>query len=234
MKLTLAICGLGGSGRELLDLADRVNDGIWDDIVFIDKEVNEKARIFREKKVYTFEEITGLYGNNAIEFIISVGDVYLREKIYKQIKSAGYRLTTIVAPGVYIPNSTVLGEGVIVRDYCFVSVDAHINDNVMIQPCSIIGHDVLVRENTIISAHCNVSGAVTIGRNTYIGMNSGIKECVCVGSDCIVSMGSIVNKNIEDRVIVRGNPADVVAANYIGSAFRFNTGDTRSISEENG
>ncbi|MCR5267586.1 MAG: hypothetical protein K6E16_03640 [Lachnospiraceae bacterium] len=218
----IGICGMGGSGKEFLDLVGRVNDNRWEEIVFVDKSVDESQRIFRGCKVYTFEETAEIYTPDEIEYVISVGNVYLRDKIYRQVKDAGYHLATIIAPGVYIPESVSLGEGVIVRDHCFISVDVVLKDNVMVQPNSVIGHDVVIGDNSIVATQCSISGCVSIGYNTYIAFNCGIKELVSIGSNSIVSMGSIVNKDVADKVIVRGNPAEVFSKNYIGSAFRFN------------
>ncbi len=219
---TIGICGLGGASKEIYELICRINDNQWDEVIFVDKVVNEPGQIFRGCKVYSFEDTKTMYSEEEIEYVISVGDVYLREKIFKQIKSAGYNLATIIAPGVYIPQSVMMGEGVIIRENCFISVDTIFKDNAMIQPNVAIGHDVIVNENSIVSAHCSIAGGVLIGRNTYIALNCAIKELISIGSDSIVAMGSVVNKNVGDNVIVSGNPARVLSKNYIRSAFRLN------------
>lgn len=222
MKI-LGICGLGGSGKEILDLVERVNvtEKKWEEFVFIDKSVNEPS--FLGCKVYAFEEIQENIATENIEFAISVGDVYLREKIYNQIVDAGYYLATIVAPGVNIPKSSTLGQGVIVRDNVFVSVDVNLENNVMIQPNAVVGHDVNIGKHSVVSSQSVVAGGVKIGENTYIALGCMIKELVQIGSDTIVSMGTIVNKNIESNVVVRGNPVEVVSKNYLKSAFRLNS-----------
>ncbi len=217
---TIAICGLGGAGKEILDLVERVNN--WDSIVFCDKSVCEENREFRGHEVYTFEELVERYNKDDIEFIVSVGDVFLREKIAKQIKDAGYILAKLIAPNVSIPETTFLDEGVIVRDNCYISVDVTLKANSMIQPNAVIGHDVIVGKNSIISSQTNVAGAVTVGDNTYIATGCLIKELVKVGEGVIVSMGSVVNKNINDNLIVKGNPVEIVSKNYLRSAFLLN------------
>lgn len=221
MKI-IGICGLGGAGKEMLELIKRIGRENWSDIVFIDKFVSDDNREFRGCKVYTFEEITESYDADALEFIVAVGDVYLREKIYKQIVSAGYGLATLIAPGVYVPDSTKLGQGVIIQANCFISLDSNIADNVMILPNAVIGHDVTIHEHTVIAAQSSISGGAEIGTRTYVAIGCGIKELVKVGDDTIVSMGTVVNKNVESGIIVRGNPVEVFSKNYLKSAFRLN------------
>lgn len=218
----IAICGLGGSAREILELVKRIN--LWDEIIFCDKSKDNLEMLpeYLGCKVYTFEGIVALYKENDVVFTISVGDVVLREKIYKQIVSAGFSLANLVAPDVIIPESTKLGNGVIIRDRCYVSVDCSIGCNVMIQPCSVVGHDVKIGAHSVISSQTVLSGAVEVGECSYVAIGCMVKECVKIGSGTIISMGSAVNKNIGDNVIARGNPAEVISRNFLKSAFKLN------------
>lgn len=221
-KKVLAICGAGGSGREILDLARRVNetDSRWSDLIFIDKEDHENE--FCGCKVFDIEQVIDAYGKDNIEFIITVGDVYLRQKIFDQLIQKECVLTNLVAPSVFVPESTHLGSGVIIRDFSYISVDVIIESNVMIQPHSCIGHDVLIDKHSIISSQSVLAGGVKIGTRTLIAIGSMIKELVSVGADSIVAMGSIVNKNVDENSIVQGNPAQRISKNYLKNAFRLN------------
>ncbi|MBQ0028470.1 MAG: acetyltransferase [Lachnospiraceae bacterium] len=216
----LAICGLGGAGREILDLVERID--IWPTVVFCDKYVEDDSRVFMDKEVYTFEELAEKYNSDEIEFTISVGDVYLRQKIYNQIKDNGYRLATIVAPNVSIPKTTKLEEGVIVRDNCYISVDVILGANSMIQSNAVVGHDVKLGRHSIVSSQSVIAGGTEIGNNTYLALGSLVKELVKVGDNVIVSMGTAVNKDVADNLVVRGNPMEIVSKNYLKSAFALN------------
>lgn len=217
----IAICGLGGSGKEILDLVERINaqENKWDKIIFCDKFVKE--RIFRGYEVYTFEEIQEKMDDD-VQFTISVGDGNLRKKIYKQVMESRFDLATLVAPGVHVPQSTTLGRGVIIRDNSFISVDVELEDNVMIQPNAVVGHDVNIGKHSIISSQSVVAGGSVVGENTYIALGCEIKELVNIGDNTIVSMGTVVNKDVASGVIVSGNPVEVVSKNYLKSAFRLN------------
>ncbi|MCR5268873.1 MAG: hypothetical protein K6E16_10200, partial [Lachnospiraceae bacterium] len=168
MAKTLAICGLGGSGCEILDLSLRINavNNRFADIVFVDKSEHEAE--FRGYKVYAMDELESDFAPDDLEFVISVGDVYLREKIYKEIQSYGYQMTNLIAPSVSVPESTTVGEGVIIRDFCYLSVDACIGANALIQPNTCIGHNVTVGEHSIISAQSVIAGGTQIGNRVFI------------------------------------------------------------------
>lgn len=217
----LGICGLGGAGRELFDLAFRLKR--WNKIIFIDKD-NYKDNLFLNCEVYSFEEAIIKYSANDIEFVISVGDTTLREKIYRQIIGANYSLAKVIAPNVYIPNSAIIGQGVVIRDNCYISVDVCLEDNVIIQPNAVIGHDVMIKRNSIVSSQSVLAGGVVVGKNVFIAIGCNIKELVKIGNNSIVSIGSSVNKDIEENVIVHGNPAKVISKNILSSAFILNRG----------
>jgi len=55
-------------------------------------------------------------------------------------------------------------------------------------------------------------GGVRIGKYTFIGAGSKILPGVSIGKGCLVAAGSIVNKDVPDFAIVRGQPAKVVGS----------------------
>lgn len=51
---------------------------------------------------------------------------------------------------------------------------------------------------------------VTIGNNVWIGGNVVINPGVTIGNDVVIGAGSVVTKDIPDRVVALGNPCRVV------------------------
>lgn len=51
---------------------------------------------------------------------------------------------------------------------------------------------------------------VTIGNNVWIGGNVIINPGVTIGNDVVIGAGSVVTKDIPDRVVALGNPCRVV------------------------
>ncbi|WP_312430460.1 sugar O-acetyltransferase [Lacrimispora sp.] len=52
--------------------------------------------------------------------------------------------------------------------------------------------------------------SVTIGNNVWIGGNVIINPGVTIGNDVVIGAGSVVTKDIPDRVVALGNPCRVV------------------------
>ncbi len=54
------------------------------------------------------------------------------------------------------------------------------------------------------------TGRVVVGDCTYIGSQSIVKHGVTIGSRCVVAANSFVNRDVADRTIVGGSPAEPI------------------------
>jgi maltose O-acetyltransferase len=52
--------------------------------------------------------------------------------------------------------------------------------------------------------------AVQIGNDVWIGARVVVLPGVVIGDQAIVGVGAIVTKDVPDRAIVAGNPADLI------------------------
>ena len=205
--MILGIYGAGGLGREVLELAKQINENSnrWKEIVFIDDA--EYVSLSRKNIVYTWEEIIDKFGVNDIEVCIAIGEPAIRAKLANKINNENYKLATLIHPSVYIPDSTKIGQGVIISLNDSISCDITIHNNVYIHPTACIGHDSIIYENTVISSFVDIAGNCMVGENTYIGLHVCLKEGISVGSETIVGVSSAVLRDLPDNVIALGNPA---------------------------
>ncbi len=222
--MILGICGAGGLGREVLELADQINKiyNKWSKIIFIETEhfISNKTINITKNEVKTFDEAIIQYDIEDINFIIAVGEPIIREKISNKINSLNYNLTTLIHPNVHIPKSTKINKGVVICSQAIISCDVEIKNNVYIQPNALIGHDCIIEENTVISGLVHLAGKCHVGQNTYLGMNVCVKENVSIGKYSIIGMASVVMKDIPDYVIALGNPARPLRKNEDLIVFR--------------
>ncbi len=218
MMKTLYIYGSGSTGCEIVDIVRRINsnDMKWNKVLFIDD--------FREEQewygipVLNFEAM--LCDNSDYECVIALGEPKHRKKLYQDIKGRNIKLATIIDPGAVVSTTAIFGEGVIVFPFTFISCNTRIDDNVMLEIGVIIGHDIFIGKHSVISSTSVLGGRVSVGECGFIGLNSTVREDVKIGSSCVVSMGSSVFHNVEDHLVVMGNPARPILKNENGIIFK--------------
>lgn len=208
----LAVYGASGLGREILELAKIINEKEkkWTDYIFIDD--GNVPEVVDGYDVYKYDAAKDKY-STALEIAMGVGEPTTREKLFKKIKNDGISTPTLIHPNVYLPDSTVIGEGVIIQEGCFISVGVRICDYTFLQPKCAIGHDCVLNEGCIISTFDSIAGAVKIGKCTYLGMGVSVMELLSIGDYAVIGMGSAVFKDVPDEMIAIGNPARPIKKN---------------------
>ena len=217
-KKTLGIWGAGGLGREVLELAKIINtkEKRWDEFIFIVDNVTVTE--VNGEQVLSYEDAKKQYSD--LEIAMGIGEPGIREEKFRILEKDGVFIPTLIHPSVYVPNTTIIGRGVVIQFGCFVSCNVTIGDYVFLQPQCNIGHDDKLARGCIISGFGNLAGNVSVGEYSYLGLNVVVREGVSIGSHSIIGMGSVVHKDIEDDMIAMGNPARPMKKNDEGKVFK--------------
>ncbi len=218
MIRNLAIYGAGGLGREIYDLAERINfqNKRWAKIFFID-DINDINKI-ENTDVYKFDDIKKF--NNDLDFIVAVGEPSVRQKLYNKIIKNNFNLTTLIAPTAIISPTAKIASGSIISEFVSIHSNVYIGNNCLIQPYSLIGHDVKVGNHSVLSTQFTPGGGTIIGESVYIGMQSSIKEKTIIGNNAIVAMGASVFNDVPENAVVIGNPARITKGNETRKVFK--------------
>lgn len=72
-----------------------------------------------------------------------------------------------------------------------------------------ISHNCHIKERVIITACAEISGSVVVEEDVWIAPNSSIRQKLVIGSGSLIGLGSVVVKNVNNRVVVMGNPAKI-------------------------
>ncbi len=108
-----------------------------------------------------------------------------------------------------------MGEGCHISPKASITDQAYmrIGNNVRISSgCSIFGHDGAVNMiNRAYGLWLDSVGKIDIGDNVFIAHRAIIQPGVTIGSNVIVCAGSVVNRDVEDGMIVAGIPARPVS-----------------------
>lgn len=209
--MILGVYGASGLGREVEIIARKINsiEHQWEKIVYVDD--NESITECLGVPSYTFQRAKEEFGE--LEITIAIGEPITREKIYNKVKTNCVKLATLIHPGVYIDQSSTIGEGVTICEGVTTTSCVRIEDNVYIQPHAVIGHDIHIGKHSVIGSNVEIGGANEIGERVFIGFMVGTLQGLTIGDDVEISAGSIVFRDIEPSMIVMGNPARVIRRN---------------------
>ena len=144
-----------------------------------------------------------LEGNN---WIVGVGDNFLRERIIEGNKSFG----TLVS---VFHNSSIRGAMCEIRPGTFMAAHSVLNPLVkiglgcIINTGAIVEHGCKIGNFTHIAPGTVLAGNVQVGNRSFIGANSVVKQGVSIGNDVIVGAGSVILRDVEDACVMVGNPA---------------------------
>lgn len=171
------IVGFLGNKNEKKDL---LNKRIYEDISFIgDNSLIPKL------------SLNGIDG-----FIIGVGNLSLREKLYYEFQNYGLKPISAISKHSIISPLAKLGRGVTVGHGTIISANVKIDDNTFIGNNSIIEVSSNISKNCTIGSKVLISTEAEIKKNVSIGSTTAVLNSVVVGEFNNISPGKILKKNI--------------------------------------
>lgn len=216
--MTLGIFGAGGMGLEFLEMFRQEIEDRFEKVYFID-DVTKKKEI-GGIEVYTYEQFKNDNDPSCSKIIITQGEPFAKNKLFKLIHGDGYSLTSFVHPSTYVAESASIGNGVIIECDCIVSSNALIMDNSCVLAHSIVGHNCTIGKHSQISSMVATGGGSKIGAMCFVGMQASILNEVFIGDGSIVAQASAVMRDVPEGVIAMGNPARVIRKNTEQRVFK--------------
>ena len=140
-------------------------------------------------------------------YIITVGDNKIRNKISKKFLSKKINLINIIDPSALLSKNISIGNGNFISKNVVINYGVKLKNYIIINSSSIIEHHSTINSGVHIGPGAIILGNVTVGRGSLIGANCTIKEGVKIGKNVIIGAGSVIIKDIEDGKKVVGNPS---------------------------
>lgn len=137
----------------------------------------------------------------------SIGDNYIREKLINFFSNIGFDFINAIHPNANISEFCEIGNATLVSKGCNINPFAKVGNGVILNTGSIIEHECIISDYAHIAPGAVLAGNVKVGRGSFIGSNSVIKQGVNIGNNVIIGAGSVVLNDVEDNLIVVGNPA---------------------------
>jgi len=156
-----------------------------------------------------FDDFLDRESLEGMDFVLSMGDISIRKKLYERIMSKGGNIPTLVHPTATISKYTKLGNGVIVLPQSIIQGDTSIGDNTVITMHSTIAHSTIIGNHCFISGHSLIGSFVRIEDKVHIGQGSIIVSgsVEVIGENSILGAGSVLRGNMKSNAVYVGNPA---------------------------
>lgn len=208
-KLSNEIIFIGYSGHAYtaIDIAQKVNFETKSYFDLVENTLNPFQLIYLgNERVFDFSKISSF-------LFPAIGDNRLRMKIHKFIQQNNLNECHLIHPsaalgfGVSVGFSTLIAAGAIINPLGKIGAGCILNTG------SILDHEATIENYVHIGPGATLAGNVTVGEGTFIGANCTIIQGVTIGKNCIIGAGSVVLKNVEDNMVIVGNPSKFLREN---------------------
>lgn len=205
----LVIVGVGGFGREVAWLVERINsiNPLWSLIGFIDDNENLHGSI-----VGGYPVLGGCdwlkQNKNDIYAVCAIGSSKIRRKVINKL--IGVKFTTLIDPNAIISGRVEIGNGSIICAGAIITVDIEIGTHVIINLDCTIGHDAKLKDFVTLYPSVNISGNTVLEECVEMGTGSQIIQGLKIGDGSIVGAGAVVVRELPRECTAVGSPARAI------------------------
>lgn len=196
------IIGAGGHAKVITDIIVKCGDSVVGFLDSIRTEANFLGYPILGKEA-DWKSYSDCY------FIIAIGNSKVREKIYKNLKTAKWY--TAIHPNASISSiGAKIGFGTVIMSNAVINTDTIIGKHCIINSSSTVEHDNNLSDFVHVSVGAKLAGHVTVGKHTWIGVGSTIINDISVCDNCMIGAGAVVIRNIKKSGTYVGVPAKFI------------------------
>lgn len=218
MSVEVVVIGIGGFGRETLDVIEAHNAAVHNQIrnestlrvTGIADDLPSHQNLIRlEKRNYrylgTTDDVIEKWGPQG--FVLAIGDPQIKATMDSKFMGAGWNAISVVHPAATVGTRCVLGDGNIICSGAQISTNTRFGRHVHVNPNATIGHDTILEDYVSVNPGAVISGEVIVQHSSLVGAASVILQGLKVGHSCIIGASACVVKDIVPMVTVVGIPA---------------------------
>ena len=212
MKKKLIIIGAKGSGEIAMTVFQDINSltGEWDIAGYINDVVNPGEYFGKYKVLGNSESIMDFVNDGYFihyTYHFNAKNKSDRVKAFQQLNIPLEANATGIHPLAYVNPESKIGVGTLLLPYAATQAASEVKDFIHLYTNSFVGHDSIVENYATVAAHSVIGGRVLVKEGAHIGLNCTVREDITIGKYSIAGMGSVIIRDMEDYVIVAGNPA---------------------------
>lgn len=202
----LVIIGVGGFGREVAWLIERINKvrPTWELIGFVDDNENLHGSMVGGYPVigccnWLKEQRDEIYA------VCAIGSSKVRKKVTQKLD--GVKFATVIDPKVQMSERINIGDGCVICAGTVLTVDIILGSHVIINLNCTIGHDAVINDFATLYPSVNISGNTFLDECVEMGTGCQIIQGLKVGEGTIVGAGAVVVKELPRECTAVGSPA---------------------------
>ena len=177
----MLLVGAGGFGRVVLEYAQSVFD-----CAFVDDNVS--GIIDGVPVVGTIKDLEGLFGSYK-KLIVTIGDNFVRERIYNLASDIGYSFPNIILPSVHISSHASVGCGCVFLNNVVIQNNAVCGSGVILNSGVELHHGSFVDDYALIYSNSVIRSSARVGKRAWIGSTLSVGNDVVIRDDERVENG---------------------------------------------
>lgn len=209
----LIVIGAGDFGREMVNVAERINtksaEPEWKIAGFVD---DDKSLVGTTVNGYPVLGDTDWLNEQRDEkyAICSVALAETRNNIIKKISNPNIRWATLIDPDAHIYKNAKVGDGSLVCGGSILAIGATVGNHVIVNLSCTLGHDCVIGNYSVINPGVNISGKVTLDECVDMGTGAKVIHGISIGANTTIGAGGVVIKDIAGNCVAVGCPVKVV------------------------
>jgi len=133
----------------------------------------------------------------------------LREEVYFEIKSKGYRFISYISSKATLFDNPI-GENCFILEDNTIQPFTTIGNNVVLWSGNHIGHHSEIKDHVSFTSHVVMSGHCVIERYCFLGVNSTLRDRIILAEGTLVAMGATITKSTAPWGVYVGNPGKLL------------------------
>jgi acetyltransferase EpsM len=193
----VVIYGAGGHGKSVLDLLE--SSGSYKTVGFIDDGVPSGnlvmgLRVLGDKVILSDLHKDGI--RLAVNAVGGIGNVRIRQLIFRRLIEAGFGFPTVVHPTAYVEPTAKLAPGVQVFPLAYVGSEVEVGFGSIVNTGAIVSHECVLGDIVNISPGAILAGGVRVGTGALIGMGVTVNLMVKIGEGARVGNSAVVKMDV--------------------------------------
>jgi sugar O-acyltransferase (sialic acid O-acetyltransferase NeuD family) len=153
--------------------------------------------------------------------MVAIGDNWVRRRVVERLREIvpGLRFERAVHPSAQIARGAEIGEGAVVMASAVLNANARLGRHCFVSTKASLSHDSVMGDFSSLGPNATTGGAVRIGAGTAIALSADVIHGITIGEHTVIGAGSVVLKNMPDRVVAYGIPARVIRSRAPGDKY---------------